>query len=167
MRKMLHDLNLSPHILDIDCSSQLLLRDWFAGEEICSWFVCAEVGDTELASSELATQIVTGPDIAAGRIFQDPEPVSGTTSMVNGVVDGEGVLLLLFLLPLRGPRSRTAISHGLELQDPRSFPFFYIDWRGSRAEWCIPKRGIRKIQFFFFGSRICRSKWIRFSSTAF
>lgn len=96
--KVLHDLDLSPHVVDVDLCPQLLLRYRLTSVLIVRGQVRAEVRDPKLASTELPAQIIVRQDVPSRRLFQDPElrfPVA------QPIVTRKWIrLLLLFLVIL-------------------------------------------------------------------
>lgn len=100
LRQVAHDLNLPPHILDVDGGPQLLLGNGLAGKLLAALLVRAEVRDAELAPAQLAAQQVAGLDLAArGRLQNGELGAVGVGAVVKPVIDGEGVLLFpLFAL---------------------------------------------------------------------
>jgi hypothetical protein len=95
--KVLHDLHLPLHVIDIHRSPQLLLRYRFASEGISGFPVRTQIRDAKLAAAQLSTQLVAGLDLTTRRVFQDPELVVGV-GPPNTIVDGEGVWFLLVLV---------------------------------------------------------------------
>lgn len=64
--KMVHDLNLAAHILDIVLVNELPGGNGLAGELLFGLLVGHQVGNAELSPPQLPTEDVCGPDVLHG-----------------------------------------------------------------------------------------------------
>ena len=69
--QMLHNRHFPLHVLDIHGGPELPLRDRLTREEVPRGSLDAEVGDTELAASELSVEQVPVLDVLLGDVRED------------------------------------------------------------------------------------------------
>ncbi|KAH0449706.1 hypothetical protein IEQ34_020398 [Dendrobium chrysotoxum] len=145
-RHMPHNLNLPPHILNINSSPKLQLRDTLASELLSRLLISAEICYPKLTSSELDTELIAASDVATSGLFENDELRTARVRR-SIVLNRERVWLLpllllrLVLLLQRINRRRTAITHFLWLAGLFARVLIF----GQRSDF-FPKVSKTKIQ---------------------